>query len=121
MSPPSPPPNLARLAEEALQRLGDHPAVYYEGTWYRSGDLHSRARRAATGLQAMGVGPGERVVVFMANCPEVGIVYSAIWRAGAVVTPVIFLISRRCQLLRGPRYGFRQRHLDAQCRAAPRL
>jgi long-chain acyl-CoA synthetase len=30
----------------------------------------------------------------MANCPEVGIVYQAIWRAGAVATPVIFLISR---------------------------
>ena len=29
----------------------------------------------------------------MANCPEVGIAYSAIWRAGAVVTPVVFLVS----------------------------
>ncbi len=38
-------------------------------------------------------GPGDRVVVFMANCPEVGIVYTAIWRAGAVATPVIFLIT----------------------------
>jgi long-chain acyl-CoA synthetase len=27
----------------------------------------------------------------MANCPEVTIAYNAIWRAGAVVTPVIFL------------------------------
>jgi long-chain acyl-CoA synthetase len=28
----------------------------------------------------------------MANCPEVGIVYSALWRAGAVVTPATFLL-----------------------------
>jgi len=28
----------------------------------------------------------------MANCPEVTIAYNAIWRAGAVVTPVIFLV-----------------------------
>jgi long-chain acyl-CoA synthetase len=41
----------------------------------------------------LGVSAGERVVVLMANCPEVGIAYSAIWRAGAVVTPVVFLIS----------------------------
>ena len=52
-----------------------------------------RAQRVATGLRRLGVSPGDRVVVFMANCPEVPIVYYAIWRAGAVATPVIFLIS----------------------------
>jgi len=86
--------NLARLAEEALDRLGDRPALFYEGVWHSSGALHDRARRVATGLRSIGVGPGDRVVVFMANCPEVGIAYAAIWRAGAVVTPVVFLISR---------------------------
>src|SRR5690242_5462700 len=85
--------NLARLAESSMDRLGDHPSLYYEGTWYSSGELLDRARRVATGLRGLGVGPGDRVVVFMANCPEVGIVYSALWRAGAVVTPVIFLIA----------------------------
>src|ERR1019366_7594822 len=29
----------------------------------------------------------------MANCPEVPITYTAAWRAGAVVTPLIFLVS----------------------------
>ena len=29
----------------------------------------------------------------MANCPEVGIVYQALWRAGAVVTPATFLLT----------------------------
>ena len=28
----------------------------------------------------------------MANCPEVGIIYNALWRAGAVVTPAMFLL-----------------------------
>jgi long-chain acyl-CoA synthetase len=85
--------NLARLADEALERLGDHPNLYFEGTWYSSGELHGRATRVARGLQELGVGPGDRVVVIMANCPEVGIVYSAIWRAGGVATPVIFLVT----------------------------
>ena len=47
----------------------------------------------AGGLIELGIRPGERVVVTMANCPEVGITYSAIWRAGAVATPVVFLLS----------------------------
>ncbi len=48
--------------------------------------------RIATGLAELGVQPGDRVVVSMANCPEVGIIYNAIWRAGAVVTPAMFLL-----------------------------
>jgi long-chain acyl-CoA synthetase len=85
--------NLARLGDESLQRLGDYPTLYFEGTWHSSGELHARATRVARGLADLGVGPGDRVVVIMANCPEVGIVYSAIWRAGGVATPVIFLVS----------------------------
>jgi len=85
--------NLAVLAEGALQRLGDYESLVFEGQTYRSGDLFDRACRVSGGLVKLGVSAGERVVVLMANCPEVGIVYSAIWRAGAVVTPVVFLIS----------------------------
>jgi long-chain acyl-CoA synthetase len=84
--------NLARAAEESLHRLGDYESLYFEGRWHRSGELHERARRLAGGLQRCGVEPGDRVVVLMANCPEVPIAYEAIWRAGAVVTPAIFLL-----------------------------
>ena len=85
--------NLAALAEAAFHRLGDHESLVFEGRTYRSGELFDRACRAASGLVKLGVPAGERVVVLMANCPEVGIAYSAIWRAGAVVTPVVFLVS----------------------------
>jgi long-chain acyl-CoA synthetase len=84
---------LSRRAEDALERLGDHPSLFFEGTWQTSGELAARARRAAAGFAALGVKPGDRVVLFMANCPEVGITYSALWRAGAVATPVLFLLS----------------------------
>ena len=85
--------NLAVLAEAAFHRLGDHESLVFEGRAYRSGELFDRACRASSGLAKLGVSAGERVVVLMANCPEVGIAYSAIWRAGAVVTPVVFLVS----------------------------
>jgi long-chain acyl-CoA synthetase len=85
--------NLARLAEETLHRLGDHPSLLFEGVWHTSGELHDRGTRVARGLTDLGVAPGDRVAVIMANCPEVGIVYSAIWRAGGVATPVVFLVS----------------------------
>ena len=86
------PHNLARAAEEALERHGDRDSLWFEGEWHRSGRLHERATRLAGGLRELGVRPGDRVVVLMANCPEVGIAYNAIWRIGAVVTPAIFLL-----------------------------
>jgi long-chain acyl-CoA synthetase len=85
--------NLAALAEAAFRRLGDYESLVFEGRAYRSGELFDRACRVSSGLVKLGITPGERVVVLMANGPEVGITYSAIWRAGAVVTPVVFLIS----------------------------
>jgi long-chain acyl-CoA synthetase len=85
--------NLARLAEETHERRGDYEALCFEGTWFRSGELLDRATRLARGLVALGVRPGDRVVVMMENSPDVGVVYHAVARAGAVVTPVIFLLS----------------------------
>ncbi len=87
------PTTLARRAEQALERLGDHPSLLFEDVWQSSGELAARAARAASGFAALGVRPGDRVVLCMANCPEVTLAYSALWRLGAVVTPVLFLLS----------------------------
>jgi long-chain acyl-CoA synthetase len=85
--------NLARLGEQALERLGDHPALFFEGAWHSAAGLADRAARVGAGLRSLCVRPGDRVVVLMANCPEVGVTYAGIWRAGAVAVPVIFLAS----------------------------
>jgi long-chain acyl-CoA synthetase len=84
--------NLALLAERAFERNGDYESLCFEGRWHRSGELRERAQRVAAGLSELGVAPGDRVVVLAANCPEVPIVYNAVWRAGGVVTPAIFLL-----------------------------
>jgi long-chain acyl-CoA synthetase len=84
--------NLARAAEAAFERHGDRESLWFEGRWHRSGELHERGTRLAGALVERGVRPGDRVVVLMANCPEVSIAYNAVWRAGAVVTPAIFLL-----------------------------
>ncbi|HUR13891.1 MAG TPA: AMP-binding protein [Mycobacteriales bacterium] len=89
----TPPESLAHRADAVLERFGDRPSLWFEGTWHRSADLAGRARRAAGGFVGLGVRPGDRVVVVMANCPEVGIAYQALWRAGAVPTPALFLLT----------------------------
>ncbi len=85
--------NLAVLAERAFERHGDYESLLFEGRWHRSGELFERTRRLGAGLSDLGIAPGDRVAVTMANSPEVGITYQAIWRSGAAVTPANFLMS----------------------------
>ena len=92
MSPVATNSNLARLAEAAYERRGDYESLLFEGRWHSSGELFERSCRIAGGLVELGVAPGERVAVTMANRPEVSVVYQALWRAGAVVTPATFLL-----------------------------
>ena len=84
--------HLGLLAQRSVERRGDYPALLFEGQWHTSGELWSRSQRLAAGLAELGVAPGERIVVCMANCPEVSIAYQALWLAGAVVTPATFLL-----------------------------
>jgi long-chain acyl-CoA synthetase len=83
---------LGRLAEESWTRFEDFDSVFYEGVWHRSHTLAERARRTCGGFVEAGIRPGDRVVMMMATSPEVGLIYQALWAAGAVVTPVVFLV-----------------------------
>jgi len=85
--------SLGRRAEEVLERFDDRESLFFEGRWFRSSELADRSHRVARGFVDLGVKPGDRVVVCMANCPEVGLTYSALWRAGGVPTPVLFLLT----------------------------
>ncbi len=85
--------SLGALAEQAEARFGDSSTLLFEGRVWTSAGLNARARRFAGGLAELGIGPGDRVAVCMANCPEVLETYSAIWRLGGAVTPLLFLLS----------------------------
>ncbi|MBC7374699.1 MAG: AMP-binding protein, partial [Frankiales bacterium] len=84
---------LGALAEQSLARLGDHRSLEFEGGWHSAAEQHELAVRLAGGLAWLGVGVGDRVVVCMTNCPEVLLSYAALWRLGAVPTPVISAVT----------------------------
>jgi long-chain acyl-CoA synthetase len=85
--------HLARLAENAQARFGDRESLFFEGRWYTYLELHERSRRLAGGLVELGIRPGDRVAIVMSNGPEVRVCHLALWRAGAVVVPLSFLLS----------------------------
>ena len=54
-------------------------------TWQQ---LHQSAEHLAGGLQALGVRKGDRVILFMQNCPQFIVAFHAVIRLGVVVVPV---------------------------------
>jgi long-chain acyl-CoA synthetase len=85
--------NIAQLFDDGLRRNGDHPALWFEGRWWSSTELNRAGHGLAGGLQRLGIAAGDRVLVTMMNCPEVGISYLGAWTAGAAVVPVLFLLT----------------------------
>jgi long-chain acyl-CoA synthetase len=85
--------SLQRLAEAGWERTGDESVLIFEEQHWTGRQLARRARQLASGLRGIGLRPGDRVVVCMANCPEVNVTYHAVWRVGGVVAPALFLLS----------------------------
>jgi long-chain acyl-CoA synthetase len=85
--------NLASLVDQNIAEFGEYPATVFEDRWYTNREQAERSFRFAGALRALGIGPGDRVVVMLPNCPEVPQSYGAILRIGGVVVPVLFLLA----------------------------
>jgi long-chain acyl-CoA synthetase len=88
------PPGLEYPSIPVHQFLNDTVAKYPDNTaliffdnklTYRQ--LNTLVDKFAAGLQQLGLKKGDRVAVYMANCPQFVIAYYAILRAGGIVVP----------------------------------
>jgi acyl-CoA synthetase (AMP-forming)/AMP-acid ligase II len=75
---------LADLARRAHQRYARSPAVYDGTGWWSFAELGAAARRTANRLLALGLSPGDRVVIALANCPESLVLDHAVFLSGLV-------------------------------------
>ncbi len=74
--------------EVAARRYPDKAAYRFFGQTLTFAQLHDQASLLAGWLQSVGVGAGDRVALFMQNCPQFPTACYAIWRANAVLVPV---------------------------------
>jgi len=84
--------NLVTLGEDRLSKMGDRLAYVFEGEEFTTYRVNEMGRRLASGLKSLGIGKGDHVVVSMPNSPEVFTCFQAIWRIGAVIVPIMFLL-----------------------------
>jgi fatty-acyl-CoA synthase len=74
--------------EVSAARFPNKTATIFCGEAISYAELHRQAEALAGWLQAVGVKAGDRVALFMQNCPQYLIAFYAVNRANAVVVPV---------------------------------
>lgn len=74
--------------EVSARRFPHKPVTRFFGRCMSYAELHAQAQALAGWLQAQGVQRGDRVALFMQNCPQFLVAVYGILRADAVVVPV---------------------------------
>ncbi|TBH21871.1 AMP-binding protein [Thermus thermamylovorans] len=80
--------SVGEKVREAFEGRSREVALLYYGRAYRYEELLEAIQRFAGGLKALGLAPGDRVGLYLANSPQFVIAYLGILWAGGVVVPV---------------------------------
>lgn len=78
---------IASLLADATQRWAVREAVFHEGRRFSFRDLNTQVDRVAKGLVAIGIGRGDKVVLWMPNRPEWLFAFLALSKIGAITVP----------------------------------
>jgi long-chain acyl-CoA synthetase len=84
---------IGQILPVAARRFGTRAALLVGDRSFSFADLHTLSNRAANGLVAGGVQPGDRVALYGPNCWEWLIAYYGIAKTGAVVIPVNVMLT----------------------------
>src|SRR5262245_24729366 len=77
-----------RMLDRPVTLYPEREAVVFRDTRLTFRELEGLVNALANALRGLGVGPGDRVCLFMTNRPEYVVSFFAVARAGAVSTPM---------------------------------
>ncbi|MCF8033004.1 MAG: AMP-binding protein [Desulfarculaceae bacterium] len=80
--------SIPELFDQVAEKFGNKAAVIFYGKKLSYKELKEQADRFAAALAGLGVQKGDRVALYLLNCPQYLIAYMGALKAGAVVTPV---------------------------------
>ena len=93
VAPPTAP--LPHLLLHAAAKTPQAPALVFFGRVFSYQQLAEQAARLARAFQGLGLAPGERLAIFLPNCPQFVVAYHAALHLGAVVVPLNPLLSAK--------------------------
>jgi long-chain acyl-CoA synthetase len=80
-----PPLTLPAMFDLSVKRMGPAPFLDFMGRRFSYEKVAESVRRVACGLQKLGVGPGDRVGLFLPNVPQYVAAYYGALTAGAII------------------------------------
>jgi acyl-CoA synthetase (AMP-forming)/AMP-acid ligase II len=80
--------HLGEMLQQAVRRSPDKVAVWFEEKGWTYRQLGAQTDELAFGLATAGVKAGDRVALFMPNCPELVLAYFACFKLGAINVPL---------------------------------
>ena len=72
--------------EASVRRFPERTVFIFMGKAMTYRELHDQSLRLATALADLGVKKGNRVALFMPNCPQFAVAYYAALKIGAILT-----------------------------------
>src|SRR3954471_19841040 len=87
--------NLSSVLEHSARLVPERVALTCGDQHMTYAELNARATRVAAGLAAIGIVPGDRVLLSCPNVPWFPIAYFGILKAGAIVVPINVLLKPR--------------------------
>jgi len=84
--------NIAKLAEDRVKEEGERASLIFEDREITNVEMARSANKLGNVLRNLGVERGDRVILQMPNCPEVLQGFQAVWKIGAVVVPINYLV-----------------------------
>ncbi len=73
------------ILDRSVALFGDRPCIDFLGRRLTYREVGALVDRMACGFQSLGIGPGQRVGLFLPNCPYFVIAFFAAVKAGAIV------------------------------------
>jgi acyl-CoA synthetase (AMP-forming)/AMP-acid ligase II len=80
--------DLVTLVREKARKNGGRPALRFEDRSFSYAELDRESDRIANGLEAAGVGPGDRVAALLYNTPEFPLLWFGLAKRAAVLVPL---------------------------------
>lgn len=80
--------SLDDLLKDTVRSYPDKAALIFAQNTITYREMDALVNRLAAALQQLGVRKGDRVALYMPNCPQMVLGYFAIWRLGGIAVPV---------------------------------
>ena len=80
--------NMKQLIEDKAALNGSKEFMFFEDQVVSYGEVHEKSNIVANNLRGLGIGKGDRVLVFLFNSVEYVIIWFALAKVGAVMVPI---------------------------------